>query len=528
MKWFVLCFSFIAFPLYAFQSIVVLPFSDESKTQQVYWLGEGFAESLTEEMLVKDVYVIQRPERKAAYDSLRLPYVGHLSRATMLKIGQNLGADYIVFGQYVLDQKNLKVQAQVVQTSSSRLSSPITAAGSLDQLYVVQEQLKIGLTRYFVTQKLQANDGKPAGPSVPLHAYELYIKGLLEPTDASKIGFFERAIEAHPNYAQANYRLGLALFRSGKYRESNDVLKRISGNGIFKLRVDFLSALNSYFLQDLTGALQKWSDLAKATPSAEIYNNIGLSLITRNELENARWYLTKAVELDQENPDFRFNLAVCYYLSGNNADASRFFRESIELRPTDYQAFYWLAKSLERGGYVESKQIYTYFAERLPGDQKGKFPEQYPDVRQSLRISTAYYAPEEKRYSIDIRSRATKQRSDYVKTYQASAKKNLDQEHPDRAILDIKKGITSGPFDWYLHYLWALAHVKQNNRPAAVPELLLSLWCLDNIDSHVLLAEIYRDGGQYAEAKKHIQQILALDPKHKKAIEIWGKIHNKS
>jgi DNA-binding SARP family transcriptional activator len=61
-----------------------------------------------------------------------------------------------------------------------------------------------------------------------------------------------------------------------------------------------------------------------------------------------------------------------------------------------------------------------------------------------------------------------------------------------------------------------------------VPHLLFSLWCMDNIDSHILLAEMYRDSEQYAASKKHIQQILAIDPKHKKAIEIWSKIHNKN
>ena len=522
----IILFLFFSCPLFASQSIVVLPFNNESKTQQVYWLGEGFAESLSEEILLKDVYVIQRPERKSSYDALKLPYVGNLSRATMLKLGQNLDASYIVFGKYIVDQKNLKVEAQVIQTSSSKLSSPIQASGSLDQLYIVQAQLKAGLRNYFATQKLQMDEGKPQGPSVPLHAYELYIKGLLEPADQQKTAFFERAIQAHPNYSQASYRLGLALFRSGKHRESNQALQRIGGNGIFLSRVNFLMGLNSYMLQDMSAARKKWQALAESNPTAEVYNNIGVSLVAIQDLDNATSYLTRAVEMDRENPDFRFNLGIAHFEKNQNAEATRFIREAIDLRPSDYQAFYWLGKTLERSGAQESKQIMTYFAERLPSDQKGKFPEQYPDIKQSLRASMTYYSPEEKKYAMEIRSLAYKQRTDYVKTYQGSARKNLE-EHPDRAILDIKKGITSAPFDWYLHYMWGQALIQQKDIAAAIPNLKFSLWCLENIDSHVLLAEIYRDGGQFAEAKKHVQYILALDPKHKKAIEIWGKIHNK-
>lgn len=214
---FLLCIL-ISSPVFAFQSVVILPFSNESKTQQIYWLGEGFAESLSEEMLLKNAYILQRPERKAAFDALRLPYVGHVSRATMLKIGQNLGADYIVFGSYNLEQKNLKVEARVIRTSSSKLSSPIQAAGTLEQLYHVQTALKKGLKTYFSAEKLDASENKLEVSSVPLHAYELYIKGLLEASDSEKVKFFQRAIESHSGYSQANYRLGLALLRLGRHK----------------------------------------------------------------------------------------------------------------------------------------------------------------------------------------------------------------------------------------------------------------------------------------------------------------------
>jgi tetratricopeptide (TPR) repeat protein len=523
---FLLCLLFSC-SVFAFQSVVILPFSNESKTQQIYWLGEGFAESLSEEMLLKNAYILQRPERKAAFDALRLPYVGHVSRATMLKIGQNLGADYVVFGSYNLEQKNLKVEARVIRTSSSKLSTPIQAAGSLDQLYHVQTALKKGLKTYFSGEKLEASENKLEVSSVPLHAYELYIKGLLEASEAEKVKFFQRAIESHPGYSQASYRLGLALFRLGRHKESNDALSKVKGDGALRLRIDFLSGLNSYFLRDPGGAVKKWFDLSQKTPTAEIYNNIGISLVSKNELEDAVWYLSKAVELDPENPDFRSNLAISHYQKGINENAARYFREAIELRPGDYQALYWLAKTLERKGAPESKQLLALFQERVPGDQKGKFPGQSPDIKHSLRPSLSYLAKEERDYAALSRNKYTKQRNQYLKTYQDSARKQLEN-NPAAAILDIQKGITFSPFDWYLHYLWGRALVLQNNRPAAVPHLEFSLWCTDNIDSHILLAELYRDSEQYPAAKKHVQQILALDPKHKKAIEIWSKIHNKN
>jgi tetratricopeptide (TPR) repeat protein len=527
-KLFFLFTILVSFPLYATQSIVILPFSDESKNQQVYWLGEGFAESLSEEMFLKGAYIIQRPERKAAFDALKLPYVGHVSRATMLKIGNNLDANYIVFGSYALEGENLKVEARVIQTSSSRLSNPIQASGTLSNLYQIQGNLKKSLQEYFASVHLEPAEIKQEASSIPLHAYELYIKGLLETSDQEKVKFFERAMEADPTYSQANYRLALAYFRLALYEESDKTLSKISGNGMMRSRVDFLSGLNSYFTRNFEKAAEKWYALSQTSPTAEIYNNIGVALIRENQLKNAISYLTRAIELDADHPDFRFNLGIAYFQSGLHADAARLFRDSIDLRPGDYQAFYWLYKSLENTAESPSQLVHAMFQERLPDDQKGKFPEQSTDILRLLRPSLTYLANQEKDYAIATRLKSIKQRMDYVKTYQESAKRYLDGRQPDRAILDIKKGITFSPFDWYLHNLWAQALLNQGQQPSAVQQLQFSLWCMSNIDSHILLVEIYSQTGQYTAAKKHIQEILALDPKHKRAIEIWGKIHNKT
>jgi tetratricopeptide (TPR) repeat protein len=525
---FTVLFILVSLPVFGFRSVVILPFNNDSQTQQIYWLGEGFAESLSEELLLRDLYVIQRPERKAAYDALRLPYVGNLSRATMLKIGEGLAADYVVFGSYNLVGKNLKVQAQVIKTSSSKLSAPIQTAGPLEQLYSVQTGLKGGLKNYFASEKFLPLENKQGSAAVPLHAYELYIKGLLEPSDQEKVNFFQRAIQNYPQYSEAIYRLGLSLFRLGRYREANDQLKKITKNGPFKLHVDFLSGLSSYFMKDLSASIQKWGELARTAPTAEVYNNIGIALLGSNQLDEGTKYLQKAVQLDSGNSDFQFNLAAALFQKGINDEASLHFHEAIDLRPNDYQSYYWLTKTLERQSKAESRQVFEFFHEKLPADQKGKFPEQFPSILELLRPSLAYQVIEERDYSVLARNKFLRQRSDYVKTYQGNARKQLEDDHPDRAMLEIKKGITLAPLDWYLHYLWGLALVGQEKSYEAVPHLQFSIWCTDNVDSHMLLAEIYRDNEQYSAAKKQIQQLLTLDPKHKRALELWSKLSNKS
>ncbi len=101
----VILLALFSVPVFATQSIVILPFVNESKDQHIYWLGEAFAESLSEELLLKDAYVLQRVQRKAAYEELKLPYTGDLSRATMLKI--DLREPHGVRGRGFLQQSSI-------------------------------------------------------------------------------------------------------------------------------------------------------------------------------------------------------------------------------------------------------------------------------------------------------------------------------------------------------------------------------------------------------------------------------------
>jgi tetratricopeptide (TPR) repeat protein len=536
VKKFVLLLSFsliMARSSFGFESIVILPFGNESEKQEVYWLGEGFAESLGEELQLKDVAVIPRKQRKTVYDDLRLPYVGDLSRATMLKIGEKLGADYMVFGSYTLKDNDLSVEAKVIRLSSMKLSDPVTATGSLDHLYEIQRRIRDGLIQFFAGEKLAPEETKLSEQSVPLHAYESYIKGLLENSDNERIQFFQRAIQANPGYAQAIYRLGLTLSRVQRYKDSTDCLNKGTFTDPLLSKVRFLIGLNAYQSQSYDEALQIWQDLSKTQPSAEVYNNLGIALMQKKNFQDSGWYASKAVELDPLNPDYRFNLAASYILRSFAPNAIQEYRELIKKRNDDYQAFYLLGKLLEKNAAgdkqkdVASKIVMQFFNDTLPTDQKGKFPEMYTTVLQLLRSVPEFLSSEEREYLSAAQEKKLDDFASYVRTYQASARKYIDDDDSANALLEIRKGAGLNPLDWYLHYLSGLAQSRQKNADAAEPELQFSLWCQENVESHLLLAELYREQEKYADAKLQIQQSLALDPDNKKALEIWNKIWDK-
>lgn len=531
MKFFLFLFLLlITTPVIAFQSIVILPFSNESEKQHIYWLGEGFAESLSEEILLKNAFILQRAERKTAYEELKLPYTGDLSRATMLKISDKLGADFVVFGGYNLKEQELSVEVKVIHLASAKLSQPIKAKGSLNNLYQVQTDLRTGLIRYFTSQNLlPSQENSFDDQSVPLYAYEYYIKGLLETSDTERVKFFQRAIELNPKYPQALYRLGLTLSHLQRYKEANDYFRSAEFEGIYQAKANFLIGLNAYLSNDFESAYQQWLELSNQHPNAEVYNNLGLALMKKNDLQGSGWYLSKAVELDPNRPDYHFNLGASYVQRKYDPQAIQQYREAVRLRPSDYQALYLIAKLLQKQNQdpYAVPRIMQLFQETLPADQKGKFPEQYASVMQLLRPEMQFLSQEERQYSSSSQQRSLQQRSGYATTYQNNARQYLEERAPDKALMEIRKALTVEPLNHYLHYLagWALA--QQKNTTAAVAELELSIWCKENVESHVLLAELYREAEKYADSKLQVQKSLALDPDNKKALEIWSQIWDK-
>ena len=520
--------GFIATTSFAFQSIAVLPFANESQNQQLYWLGEGFAESLSEEMLLNDAYVIQRVERKNAYDDLRLPYIGGLSRATMLKIGQKLSADYIVFGSYNLHDTELSVEAHVIQLSSAKLSAPIQASGKLESLYEIQTSLQQKLLEYFQAKPVTVPESQTQAKGVPLYAYELYIKGMLESNDNERARFFQKALDANPGYDQASYRLGRALAHLQKYKESTEALQKATFSGILQTKVDFQIGLNAFEQKDYDAAYQKWLDLSNKFATAEVYNNIGIALLKKGDLQNCGWYLSKAAELDPNNPDYRFNLAASYVLRAYDKNAVMQYRESIRYRPSDYQALYLLGKLLERMTDPSSKIILQQFQDALPADQKGKFPEQYSTVSQLVRSAPEVLSKEEKQYMLIAAQKEMTARMDYAKTYAANARKDLEDQAPDKAFIELRKGVGLSPLDWYMHFLLGWAYNQQKNHDQAIAELQFAVWCQDNFESHLLMADIYRGVEKYADAKAQVQRALAVEPGNKRAMDLWNKISDKN
>src|SRR5688572_12474682 len=108
---------------------LVVPFDNESGEPRIYWLSEGSAVLLTDDLGSLGVPVIRREDRLRAFDRLRVPPIATLSHATVIRLGQVVGAVQVVIGSFQVDGADLVVRARTIRLDTGRISTELIERG---------------------------------------------------------------------------------------------------------------------------------------------------------------------------------------------------------------------------------------------------------------------------------------------------------------------------------------------------------------------------------------------------------------
>ena len=336
-----LCFSATGLaqePAVIGQTVLVVPFENQSKAPGLEWIGDSFPELLQERLNSPTLYVLPREDRLRAYDRLGIPVHIRPSRATLYRMAEQMDVDYVVLGEYNFDGHTFSVQAQLLDMRRQRLQPAMTESGPLVQLIDIQTGLswdilhrlypELSTTRAaFVTQ----------APSVRLDAFENYVKGVTAPNNEQQIQSFREALRLSPEYPSAALQLGKAYYHGAKYDQAVVWLSRIPSANPHFGEANFYLGLAAYHQGDFPRAESAFNAVAQRLPLAEIYNNLGVVLDHRDR-KLAVEHFQKAVDDDPNDADYRFNLGVALYRNGDRAAAARQLRECTALRSNDPEA----------------------------------------------------------------------------------------------------------------------------------------------------------------------------------------------
>jgi tetratricopeptide (TPR) repeat protein len=320
------------------QTVLVLPFNNDSKAPGLDWVSEAFPELLGQRMASPANYVISRDERLLAFDRFGIPQTLHPSLATLYQMAEQMDADYVVIGHYNFDGNTFTASAQTLDMKSLKLAPAVSSRGPLTTLIDIQSALAWELLGEMGTQPPGAKDAFiKASTGIRLDAFENYIRGIVAGTRAEKISRLREAIRLNPNYTRAMLQLGKAYIENRDYEQAVNWLSRVPKTDPLSNEANFELGIAAFYRGDYERADAAFNFVLTRLPIPAVYNNLGVSAGRRNrrgEIDD----LQKAIAADPSDADYRFNLAVAYARNGDISAAVRQLREGLKQRPDDAEA----------------------------------------------------------------------------------------------------------------------------------------------------------------------------------------------
>lgn len=318
------------------KTLLVLPFQNNSKVSGLDWIGESFPEILGPRL--SGFFVIDREERRNAFDRIGLPANLPPSRATAYEIARAMELDYVIVGTYAYDGESFSARAQVLDMQRTHLSPPVSASGSLSALIQVETLLARDLMHILAPTVASSRSEFLRTQPVPrLDAFESYMRGLVASSRQDQIARFREAVRLDPTYTQAIFQLGKSLYDARAYAAAASWLERIPRSDPLAREANFYLGISDYYQNQYEKAQNAFAFVASRLPLTEVYNNLGVVAGRRGQ-KTASEYFEHAVEADPGDPDYHFNLAIALARNGDPAGASRQLRELLALRPSDAEA----------------------------------------------------------------------------------------------------------------------------------------------------------------------------------------------
>src|SRR6266700_6281532 len=192
---------------------LVFPFENAGASPRLDWLGEGLEELTIQRLSGAGEQVYSHAGRLVELERYGLPRSSKLSRATMLHIGEDLDADFVIFGRYTANATSLTIESRILKVSPARLLPAIRETGTLASLMdlhtrLVWRMLSLGDRNYSLNLAAFTKRQRP----LRLDAFEHYVRGLLASDDDARLRELREASRLEPEWPEPNFAMGEAYF----------------------------------------------------------------------------------------------------------------------------------------------------------------------------------------------------------------------------------------------------------------------------------------------------------------------------
>jgi Tfp pilus assembly protein PilF/TolB-like protein len=468
--------------------LLIIPFENTSAAAGTDWISESFPEVLSTRMSPSGFFIMGRDDRLNAFDRLGIPPGAKPSRATLYQVGQQLDADYLVMGDYRVDQPNITAHARLMDMERLRLSPEFTESGPLTNLMSIQTALAWDILNTLVPGIIAKDSFIARFPGQRPDVLENYVRGITATNDQEKIKYFKEAVRLEPTHALAMLQLGKSYYKARDYESAASWLARIPKTDANANEAQFYLGLATFYAGHMEKAENAFQTLAARLPLTEVLNNLGVVAARRGE-KTARGYFEKTVLTDPNEPDYRFNLAVTLFREGDTQGAARELRELLAIHPD-----------------AEAK---TFLEAVASGTQPARIPLE--------RIKRNYDESTFRQIALEIENtnEARLAKSDpasHAAFHVRHGQELLQSGLPGEAEKEFREAVVLDPANAGAHA--GLATVLENDQDIAGArnEARMSLKLQPTADAYLVMARLDLAENKSASAAQNLDHALALDP----------------
>jgi tetratricopeptide (TPR) repeat protein len=352
-----LCLIALAATSFAADTIAVLPLFNlnEKGAPNLDWIGESVSETIDEALSSVGLLVLTREDRAEVYKRLSLRTGVVLTKASVIKVGETLDAGEIVSGEFKVDEgaglkAPIKLTIRVIDLRKLQQRAEFTQSGSLEGLSQMETKLAWMVLRALAPDRAPSEDifFHDRAP-VRVDAMESYVRGLMAATEDQKLKLFTQAAKLDDHFSQPNFQLGRMMFARKDYKAAGDWLAKVTKSDSHFLEASFLRGVSKYYGGDFDGAIDQLKMVVNEIPLNEVYNDLGAALSRKNDAK-ASEYFSKALDGDDRDPDYWFNLGYSLWKQGRFELAAANFRAVLDRAPGDQEATTMLGRCLKKDG----------------------------------------------------------------------------------------------------------------------------------------------------------------------------------
>ena len=499
--------------------VLVLPFDNHSGNASLNWIGDSFPDTLNKRLTSAGFLTISHDDRQFAYDHLGLPADFRPTRATTIRIAEQLDANYVVIGSYTVvpglgsgaaGSKTLgriMIQAKVLSVDALRLLPvAIEDSAELNRLFDAENAIAWKVASAIDPKLAVSEQTFLAAPgAVPLPAFEDYIRGINATSSDERLKRLKNAVSQVPNYPAALLELGKEQYAQRDFDGAAVTLAKVPKTDLLALEANFYLGLAEFNSANYAGAQAAFSFLASRLPLPEVVNNEAVA-VSRQGKDSVELF-RKASDADPSDEDYHYNLAVAMFRRGDTGGATREAETALKLKPTDNAAVELLAQLKKvpagtklnanaEGGFSPLERIRRNYSET--GYRQAAF--QLDQVR---AIRLAMLPPEQR-----------------AAEYTQLGREYLSQGLLPEAETQFQSALQASPNSADAHAGMAQLREASGNAAAARDEAKTSMIMKPNVAALLVLARLDLADRQLAASAQDISQALKIDPRNADAIAL--------